>query len=613
MGISVNKTLYFDKVPRAKTLQMLVTFAQATYMFDGDKKKVIENLGVFLDIFKEGGKGSYNGDNKQFNRQYTCARHLGIWENENKGSDLILTNLAKDMVEGRITPEYYLSTVLLNLNEIIQNKSKVINPLHSTLIYMKCKNVNRIKKEDINKIDDFALDERENEFRNIWYSLLYSSVFFNGPNENYEIELNNNIGNIDDIIDACNTSLLTSDASEIENINKKYSNQKIYTDFLTKENEWLRNKYFNRYSVTENNDKIYVGINKIISGAPGTGKSNYIDREFYRKYPTTSRRVTFHPEYTYNDFIGYIRPVVKSIESKSNLITDKLDISYDKMVADKEEIYCDYTNNITYEFVPGPFTELLGEALLDSNNCYYLIIEELNRANAASVFGDLFQLLDRDSRTGESEYGVHNRDLYEYIKKLSKKHKKDISLKDGEIKIPSNFNIIATMNTADQNVFTMDTAFKRRWEFEYIDIDFRDCNFKDHKIKGLDLEWERFVRIINKFMMSEECSDLMIPEDKQIGPFFIKDIELSDSKKFAYKVLMYLWDDVFKMERERIFNTDIRTFSQVVRVFNSQNAINVFNEDIRKILKDNEYMQSNAYEADLKNETPEEGNFYEYR
>lgn len=617
MSISVNKTLYFDKVPRAKTLQMLVTFAHATYMFDGNKQKVVENLGAFLDIFKDGGKGTYSGDNKQFNRQYTCARQLGIWENEKRGPELILTSLANDMVEGRITPEYYLSTVLLNLNEIIESKEKVVNPLYSTLNYMKEQNIDRIKKEDINKIDDFGLDSSEKEFRDIWYSLLYSTVFFNKTDIKDEIKLNSDIGSIDDIIHACNTSLLTNKASEINRIKEKYSNQKIYTDLLTKENKWLKNKYFNINNMnTQIIDKVNRGINKIISGAPGTGKSKKLDKEYYGKSPNTSKRITFHPEYTYNDFVGYIRPVTKNINKAKIENSQQAVTNYLECVADEESKYCvDENQFITYDFVPGPFTEILCNAMLNKDKMYNLIIDEINRANAAAVFGDLFQLLDRDSETCISEYSVHNRDIYEYIKNRFEIEGKVLDLNDGEIVIPNNLNIIATMNTADQNVFTMDTAFKRRWEFEYMDIDFSQCKFKNLKIKALDLEWENFVRAINKFMMSVECSDLMIPEDKQIGPFFIKKNELEDSKKFAYKVLMYLWDDVFKMERERIFDVQMRTFSQVVSMFNSENAINVFNEDVRKILKDNdyikEYMQSDSYEIDLENETPEEGDVYE--
>lgn len=627
MGISVNATLYFDKVPRAKTLQMLTTFAYATYMFEGDKESVVKHLGAFLDVFKSGGKGSYNGETKQFNRQYTCGRHLGIWQNESRGSDLILTNLAKKMVEGKITPEYYLSTILLNLNEIIEKKGRVVNPLYSTLKYMKDLNIDKIKKEDINNIDDFALEQNENEFRNIWYSLLYSSAFFLGPNDDNEIVLNSELGTIDDFIRECNISLITDKSEEINNIKEKYNSQKNYTDFLTKENNWLKTMYFTtdlyieRPIHGENNTTINLnlkGINKIISGAPGTGKSKMLDKEYYEKSPTTSKRITFHPEYTYNDFVGYIRPITKNIESENSNTITELSTKHIECVAENSNDYeTNKSSHITYDFVPGPFTEILCEAMLNNKQMYNLIIEEINRANAAAVFGDLFQLLDRDSDTSISEYSVHNRDIYEYIRKKFETENKVLELNNGQIVIPNNLNIIATMNTADQNVFIMDTAFKRRWEFEYMDIDFVECKFRNSKIKALDIEWERFVRAINKFMMSIECSDLMIPEDKQIGPFFIKEKELQDNNKFAYKVLMYLWDDVFKMERERIFNVEIRTFSQVVNIFKTQNAMSVFNEDIRNILKDKdyvkEYMQISSYEELVENETPEEGDIYEDR
>lgn len=613
MGISVNATLYFDKVPRAKTLQMLVTFAYATYMLEGDKESVVKNLGAFLDIFKDGGKGTYNGETKQFNRQYTCARHLGIWENESRGSDLTLTSLAKDMVEGKVTPEYYLSTVLLNLNEVIEDKGKVVNPLYSTLKYMKELNIDRIKKEDINKIDDFALEQSENEFRNIWYSLLYSSAFFLGPNDNKEIVINSELGTIDDFIRECNVSLLTDKLEEVNEVKEIYKSQKEYTDLLTKENKWLKNMYFTTElpsdgkTYVENNTTIDLkGINKIISGAPGTGKSKRVDKEYYEKLPNTSKRITFHPEYTYNDFVGYIRPVTKNIEEEN--ITEAA-ITYVECIADKSNDYeASKSNYITYDFVPGPFTEILCEAMLNNNKMYNLIIEEINRANAAAVFGDLFQLLDRDSDTSISEYAVHNRDIYEYIKKRFEIEKQTLELNDGQIVIPSNLNIIATMNTADQNVFIMDTAFKRRWEFEYTDIDFAKCDFRNSKIKALDIEWEKFVRTINKFMMSVECSDLMIPEDKQIGPFFIKENELQDNNKFAYKVLMYLWDDVFKMERERIFDVNIRTFSQVINKFNSKDhnmPMKVFNEEIRRILKDSTYIKEYLEKVDSTSDNEE--------
>ena len=305
---------------------------------------------------------------------------------------------------------------------------------------------------------------------------------------------------------------------------------------------------------SENTDIINIsdefqtgGKNIVYYGAPGTGKSKYVNNKFFNEY---SKRVTFHPEYSYNDFVGYIRP-----------ISDGKDISYD--------------------FVPGVFTEILVQALNDKKHMHNLIIEEINRANTAAVFGDLFQLLDRDDG-GVSEYIVNNKDIYDYIKReLEEKYE----FENGVIFIPANLNIIATMNTADQNVFTMDTAFKRRWEFEYIPVEFKnDHKFKDKNINNLNISWETFVTKINDFMMSSDQEDLMISEDKQIGPYFIKEIELDDPKKFAYKVLLYLWDDVFKMDRHRLFSDDIRTFSSLVSIFQGDSAMSIFNENFSNFI-----------------------------
>ncbi len=300
-------------------------------------------------------------------------------------------------------------------------------------------------------------------------------------------------------------------------------------------------------SVLEGN-KDLKGVNKIYFGAPGTGKSKYVNDTYYNKY---AKRVTFHPEYTYNDFVGYIRPMVKD------------------------------NGNLVYEFVPGTFTEILVEALKDPNNMYSLIIEELNRANTAAVFGDLFQLLDRKT-DGTSEYRVNNPDIFKYITK-DEILKVNYKYKDGSIYIPNNLNIIATMNTADQNVFVMDTAFKRRWEFEYLPVKFDDDHpFKNNTIANLNIRWGNFVNTINTYMMSKENSSMMISEDKQIGPYFIKADELNDCSKFGYKVLLYLWDDVFKMDKEKIFDKEIRTFSQLINKFSSEDSIDIFNIELRE-------------------------------
>lgn len=306
---------------------------------------------------------------------------------------------------------------------------------------------------------------------------------------------------------------------------------------------------------------LLFGINKLIYGAPGTGKSYGVNADYYN--PRYAVRVTFHPEYTYSDFIGYIKPVV----------TNSSEIVTYEMAQER---------SLSYEFVAGPFTEILLRAFEDENSMYTLIIEELNRGNAVAIFGELFQLLDRDSESAISEYPVYNREVYEYIRR---RLGEECPLVDGQVYIPRNLNIIATMNAADQNVFVMDTAFKRRWDYEYIPVVFGcDHLYKDSLIANSNISWESFVTNINEFMLSEECEELLIAEDKQLGPYFAKASEINDASKFANKVLGYLWDDVFKMDRYRLFKTNIRSFSQLLTQFRSGGFERVFNaEGINKL------------------------------
>lgn len=597
MAMNSSLSLYFDRVTRTNKLQTINAFAHAVYHLK-EQNLIRSKLGEYLDIFrdpprgKESGAGSYT--EKAYDSIYTPALEFGVLEITTP--EYKLSDLAIRMVEGEVCQKYFFTTVMMNLNQIINRQ--VVNPLRETLVFMKERGLLELSKENIVEVQALNLESDERDNRNMYFELLSDTYFFMKISSS-KLLFNNSYGSLDNIIEACDISLYEENVDAVEAKYCGSGKQTNYAQFITKENQYLKNitKDINLYSgntenlheTNEGNEYAanYKGFNKIICGAPGTGKSNKIHKEYYEKSPDTSKRITFHPEYTYNDFVGYIRPIVGENDS------------------------------LTYEFTPGPFTEIICEAFLNEEKVYNLIIDEINRANAAAVFGDVFQLLDRDSNTSKSEYSVHNRDIYEYIKKRFKQDSKELYLNDGEVYIPNNINIIATMNTADQNVFIMDTAFKRRWEFEYMDIDFNKCVFRNMKIQNIGIEWERFVRTINKFMMSEECSDLMIPEDKQIGPFFINNKELNDSKKFAYKVLMYLWDDVFKMERERIFNAEMRTFSQVVNIFSTQNAIDIFNEDVINILKDNdyvkEYIQTSSYEESVENETPEEGDVYEYR
>lgn len=281
-------------------------------------------------------------------------------------------------------------------------------------------------------------------------------------------------------------------------------------------------------------------LNRIVFGAPGTGKSFFLNEEkntLLDVLPTDSveikrdkekafERVTFHPDYTYAKFVGTYKPVPKA------------------------------DDKISYEYVPGPFMRLLVKALTNRNQKYLLLIEEINRANVAAVFGDVFQLLDRDDN-GKSEYPIQtSEDMRKYLEKALV----GISLNSKQLYIPENMYIWASMNSADQGVFPMDTAFKRRWEFEYIGIDDGEDKLDDAviSISGEKIYWNVLRKAIN-----EELSENHINEDKLMGPFFMKKsffkTGVSSEKvqeAFKAKVIMYLFEDAAKQKRDVIFNKD---------------------------------------------------------
>jgi hypothetical protein len=277
------------------------------------------------------------------------------------------------------------------------------------------------------------------------------------------------------------------------------------------------------------------GINLIYYGAPGTGKSYKVNKEF-----SNYKRLTFHPEYTYFDFVGGLKPVV--LEDKT----------------------------ISYEFISGPFTNVLVEAYKNETSNVGLIIEEINRANTAAVFGDIFQLLDRDIE-GKSEYPIDNIDLIKHLRK----ELEDDSI--SEIIIPPNFSIIATMNSADQGVFVMDSAFKRRWEFVYTPINFDSCSYGGKIIAGFDITWVEFGKLLN-----EELSNLGVSEDKLIGPYFLKEKDLDSKDKIASKLLIYLWDDVVRYKRSDLFTDKYYQFSEVVNAL--INGKNIFVKSLQEKL-----------------------------
>lgn len=329
---------------------------------------------------------------------------------------------------------------------------------------------------------------------------------------------------------------------------------------------WNINHNISENSYTPNSSQtIYYGV-------PGCGKSNKIDEETINTSDEQKMRVVFHPEYTNADFVGQILPT-------------------------------NVDGNVEYKFRPGPLSKILRRAYLHPDKKYYLIVEEINRGNAAAIFGEYFQLLDRIAAKKEvpangytytegwSCYSIENEFINWYIrenlyadvnhklqneddgiaKKSDDESQKAIEIgnlhfsANTGIRLPPNLSILATMNTSDQNVFILDNAFQRRWDMVLVKNEFGDDseNQKLATIENSDITWETFQKTINKkisqFSKENNFSSMI---DKRLGCWFIKavpDKNDADGKyiitedSFKNKILKYLWDDAFKFCHEDVF------------------------------------------------------------
>lgn len=294
--------------------------------------------------------------------------------------------------------------------------------------------------------------------------------------------------------------------------------------------------------------------NILLYGVPGCGKSHKVEEEYESKITTEKNkiRVVFHPDYTYSDFVGQLLPVLKEVENAQGVKEEKLQ----------------------YEFVPGPFTKIIKTAYEEPNQQCLLIIEELNRGNAPAIFGEIFQLLDRNDN-GESKYGIYNADIAKYAYGgLPENQGIAINvIANTPIKLPPNLTIVATMNTSDQNVFTMDTAFQRRWQMKHIPNRFTgeslDEKTINHVVKHLpnsEISWGVFAQTVNKKMHTANLG-FGGTEDKSLGVYFATDNDLDDAERFAEKVLKYLWDDAFKLGRKELFNDCSQGLSAVIEAY----------------------------------------------
>ena len=287
-----------------------------------------------------------------------------------------------------------------------------------------------------------------------------------------------------------------------------------------------------------------VFYNWIVYGAPGTGKSFTLNKALNEKNIDTSERVTFFPEYSHAMFFGNYKPF-------------------------------DDGQKLTYTFVPGPFLRVWVNALQNQDKFHVLIIEELNRANAAAVFGDLLQVLDRDEN-GVSKYAIS---LSDDVKRfLARPDVLGGEYTDfEELRLPNNMLIWCTMNNADQGVYPLDTAFKRRWHYTYKKINYGRTKYLfKHSAHPDKLDWTKIRKAIND-ALAIECH---VNEDKLLGDYFLdaqtiatKSSEIIDQARFLTefkeKVLMYLFEDAGKRCREDLFNgcTNYNSFSSVIETF----------------------------------------------
>jgi len=388
---------------------------------------------------------------------------------------------------------------------------------------------------------------------------------------------------------------------------------RVYTDMVDV-TKWIATE------MHKNNAKnLDLPHNLLIYGAPGTGKSHYIDDKFKNDFYPVPKDEDERKKYIKNleenikkEYNNEPFTIPKNADIEATIknefftrVTFYEDYSYENFAGCYKPIKKD--DKITYEFEAGPFIDIYIKAKENPDNPYLLAVEEINRADAAAVFGDLFQVLDRDGN-GNSEYSVKPEAA------LNKYLEEHLPNYDGTISLPDNLYIWATMNSADQGVHVLDSAFKRRWQFLYMDIDNSESAAKiddDIYLPVKDgirkCKWNQFRKAINKVL-----KDNKIEEDRWVGAWFFKKGELDLIEKFytnkdntklkpnplVDKLLAYLLQDVVKMNKDILFKTDYHNMSSIRKdLSNSNSPKNIF--DILNIKID-----ENALEEVPKTENP---------
>lgn len=316
-------------------------------------------------------------------------------------------------------------------------------------------------------------------------------------------------------------------------------NQAIDEDTIEKYNKILENIG----TITTDEDEI-SDINSfiknyeqlIIDGPPGTGKSHYVKNDLVTDEDDCDR-VTFYQDYEYHNFVGSIIPQVKD-------------------------------GNVSYEYRPGILATVLNKALQNPNKRHFLVIEELTRGNASAIFGDIFQLLDREE-DGWSKYKINNVDIYNSLDKNAQAVLNEVTKSVDCIVLPPNMSIVCTINSSDQNVFPLDTAFKRRFNYKIMSTTKENVEDFEISIGGKEISWKSFYTKLNEYLLGK----MGLKEDKQIGPYFINNSSDADMESIQTKLAMYLWSDLHKVHtisNKKIFKDSVLTLAQVNEVFTGE-------------------------------------------
>lgn len=583
----------FDALVRTNKADALMSFIMATSNVKTEserKGEVAKRVKSAYELFRENirnsssGAGSYGDGSRdileQFESHYTMGYEMGIWYD----SDYHLNQLATKVSNYEITVSEYIGIVFLNLFSYfnkngnntyhhflyeILNKAKITTGLNS--------NISKIMIAETLPI------EKSTEQANIIFNYLVDTDLF--------VQVDNNTMKLSGkwynkgqfLLDICN---LEYKELSFEEAKEKFKDKKFYSEYVTQltkesiieeQDAKCVKENIGDYLITNINEeeRLTGGTNTLLYGVPGSGKSHTIESNYCNDF-NLMERVVFHPDYMNTDFVGQILPTVRG-------------------EGDEKEI--------TYDFTPGPFTRVLKKAMENPNKHFYLVIEEINRGNAPAIFGEIFQLLDRDA-TGTSSYKITNYNIASEV----------FGKKETPIYIPSNLSILATMNTADQNVFTLDTAFQRRWNMKMIENDVRKAEHAMTNILDTSVTWGKFNTVVNEQIITSGSTTLS-SEDKRLGAYFVikdileyysvdkdkdeiverYDIKSDDVEKvervikdlnsrFGDKVIKYLWDDAFKFGRDDLFESSYKSLEKVLddfSRFNGDKKFDIFNQDIK--------------------------------